>query len=1085
MKRKLMLLMTCLMIGIGTVTSEEDGLPVVGASVLVKGTTVGTVTDIDGNFTISNVPSSAGTLVISFIGLQTQEVKIQPVMKIMMQSNAHELDEVMVVAYGGATKRSFTGSATEIDGKQIALKNPTELSKALAGEVAGVQVMSTSGQPGTNASIRIRGLGSAYSSRSPLYVVDGIPFEADLSGIDPSDIASMTILKDATATALYGSRAANGVVLITTKKGEAGKTRVDAEVKYGANMRLIPQYDVIDSPERFTELTWESMKGYAQVARGYDAQQAAAWASQNLFDGGQAGIAPIYNMWKAAGDQLIDPSTGRFNSGITRKYTPEKWDDYLFRTGQKFDASVKISGGTDKMTHYTSFSYLKDEGYYISSDYERFNVRNNMSNQIAPWLKATTSLSYAYMITNRPGQSDSNMNNGFQFVNGMPSIFPVFERDEEGNIVQDTNIGGNKYDYGMNAGYQRPFGAGINPAGALLLDEDEIKSHQFNGNASFEARFLKYFKLTANLGLQYLGQAENELTNPYYGDSAGKGQIIKYQTNYLNFTANQILSWSQSFGKNNFDAFVAHESTNSTTAVSYGSKSKIVRPDNTEWSNGVVMDYMESYTYGYAIESYFGQLRYDWDNKYFLHGTIRADGSSRFSKGNKWGTFGSVGAAWAITNEEFMKNVKWLKNLKYKISWGVLGNQDFITSPVIAGYYPYADLYQINNLNDNYTFSFVFKGNPNLTWERSSTFNTGIEFNIADILEGEVEYFHKKTTNMLFMKQVAPSLGYASYPVNDGALVNQGVEFSLTAHLLNKKDYKFDFRVNGGYYKNEMTKMPIDETTGKEKAIELSTYYGWAKGHSLYDFYMREYAGVDPQTGYALYNQYYNVKPNGDRELITDMETYKSTNAINKLEVEQTSDWSQATKKFVGKSAIPALQGGFGFDLYAKGFTLNATFSYGIGGYGFDYNYLALMHNGTAGSYNWHKDIEKRWQNPGDITDVPRLSMDYGGGADATNYANATSTRFLTSRSYLNLSNIRLGYTFPRSITSKLKIGGLSVYVSGDNLFYLSSRKGYVPTASSGNSDTVNNDNNNDSGESGRSQYTPLSTIMGGIQVQF
>ena len=1006
-------------------------------------------------------------------------------MKIMMQSNAHELDEVMVVAYGGATKRSFTGSATEIDGEQIALKNPTELSKALAGEVAGVQVMSTSGQPGTNASIRIRGLGSAYSSRSPLYVVDGIPFEADLSGIDPSDIASMTILKDATATALYGSRAANGVVLITTKKGEAGKTRVDAEVKYGANMRLIPQYDVIDSPERFTELTWESMKGYAQVAGGYDAQQAAAWASQNLFGGGQAGIAPIYNMWKAAGDQLIDPSTGRFNSGITRKYTPEKWDDYLFRTGQKFDASVKISGGTDKMTHYTSFSYLKDEGYYISSDYERFNVRNNMSNQIAPWLKATTSLSYAYMITNRPGQSDSNMNNGFQFVNGMPSIFPVFERDEEGNIVQDTNIGGNKYDYGMNAGYQRPFGAGINPAGALLLDEDEIKSHQFNGNASFEARFLKYFKLTANLGLQYLGQAENELTNPYYGDSAGKGQIIKYQTNYLNFTANQILSWSQSFGKNNFDAFVAHESTNSTTAVSYGSKSKIVRPDNTEWSNGVVMDYMESYTYGYAIESYFGQLRYDWDNKYFLHGTIRADGSSRFSKGNKWGTFGSVGAAWAITNEEFMKNVKWLKNLKYKISWGVLGNQDFITSPVIAGYYPYTDLYQINNLNDNYTFSFVFKGNPNLTWERSSTFNTGIEFNIADILEGEVEYFHKKTTNMLFMKQVAPSLGYASYPVNDGALVNQGVEFSLTAHLLNKKDYKFDFRVNGGYYKNEMTKMPIDETTGKEKAIELSTYYGWAKGHSLYDFYMREYAGVDPQTGYALYNQYYNVKPNGDRELITDMETYKSTNAINKLEVEQTSDWSQATKKFVGKSAIPALQGGFGFDLYAKGFTLNATFSYGIGGYGFDYNYLALMHNGTAGSYNWHKDIEKRWQNPGDITDVPRLSMDYGGGADATNYANATSTRFLTSRSYLNLSNIRLGYTFPRSITSKLKIGGLSVYVSGDNLFYLSSRKGYVPTASSGNSDTVNNDNNNDSGESGRSQYTPLSTIMGGIQVQF
>lgn len=540
-----------------------------------------------------------------------------------MKADTEILDEVVVVAYGTATKKSFTGSATEIKGEKISLKNPTELSKALSGEVAGVQVMSTSGQPGSNASIRIRGLGSAYSSRAPLYVVDGIPFEADLSGIDPSDIASMTVLKDATATALYGSRAANGVVLITTKKGEKGKTHVEAEIKYGANMRLIPQYDVIDSPERFTELTWEGLKNYAGNRGGMDATQSAAWASKNLFQA-QYGIAPIYNMWNADGAQLIDPATGRFNSGVARKYTPEKWDDYIFRTGQKLDASVKISGGNEKLTHYTAFSYLKDEGYYISSDYQRFNVRNNMSNQITPWLKATTSLAYAYMETNKPGQSDSNMNNGFQFINGMPSLFPVFERDEDGNIVKDTKIGGNKFDYGMNAGYQRPFASGINPAGALLLDKDEIVSHQFNGNGSFEAKFLKYFKITANVGLQYLGSAENELTNPYYGDSAGKGQIAKYQTNYLNFTANQILSWGQSFDKHNFDAFVAHESTSSKTSVAYGSKSKIVRPDNTEWSNGVIMDYLESYTYGYSIESYFGQLRYDYDNKYFLHGTVRA-----------------------------------------------------------------------------------------------------------------------------------------------------------------------------------------------------------------------------------------------------------------------------------------------------------------------------------------------------------------------------------------------------------------------------------------------------------------------------
>lgn len=1012
--------------------------------------------------------------------MQTQEVPIRPNVKVILKTDAQQIDEVMVVAYGGATKRSFTGSATEIKGDQISLKNPTELSKALAGEVAGVQIMSTSGQPGTNASIRIRGLGSAYSSRAPLYVVDGIPFGADLSGIDPSDIASTTVLKDATATALYGSRAANGVILITTKQGESGKTHVEAEIKYGGNMRLIPQYDMIDNPEYFTELTWESLRNYGMFYGGFDNEKAATWANTNLFNA-KYGIAPIYNMWNADGSALIDPATGKFNAGIGRKYTPEKWEDYIFRTGQKLDASVKISGGNDKLTHYTSFSYLKDEGYYISSDFQRFNIRNNTSSQITPWLKSNIAMSYAYMKTNKPGQTD-NANNGFQFVNSMPSLFPVFERDKDGNIVQDDKIGGNKYDYGMNSGYQRPFGGGLNPAGALLLDKNEIIGNQFNGNAMLEARFLKHFKATANFGLQYLGQAQNRLTNPYYGDSAGKGQIIKYQTNLLNFTANQILSWGQNFNKHNFDAFVAHESTSSTTSLMYGSKSKIVRPENTEWSNGVIMDYLESQTYGYAIESYFGQLRYDYDNKYFVHGTLRVDGSSRFAKGNKWGTFGSVGAAWAITNEDFMKDVSWLKNLKYKISWGVLGNQDFITNPIIAGYYPYEDLYTIDNLNNEYSFSFKFKGNPDLTWERSSSVNTGIEFNIANILEGEVEYFYKHTTDMLFMKQVAPSLGYASYPVNDGTLINKGVEFSLTTHILDKKDVKFDFRLNGGYYKNSMKKMPMDETTGKEKPIEISTYYGWAKGHSLYDFYIREYAGVDPETGMALYNQYYNVKADGSKELITDMETYKSKKNIETLEVEQTSDWSEATKKFVGKSAIPAIQGGFGFDLLVKGFTLNATFSYGIGGYGYDYNYQAAMHNSTSGANNWHKDIKDRWQKPGDITNVPRLSNDYGGGADGTSYANATSTRFLTSRSYLNLANIRLGYSLPKTVAARLGLENVNFFISGDNLFYLSARKGYVTTASSGSTE---NDNGDDTGESGRSQYAPLSTVMGGIKIQF
>ena len=1011
--------------------------------------------------------------------MQTQEVVIKPHVKVMMKSDAELLDEVVVVAYGTATKKSFTGSATEIKGDRIANKNPSELSKALTGEVAGVQVVSTSGQPGSNASIRIRGLGSVNSSRAPLYVVDGIPFGSDLSGIDPSDIETTTVLKDATATALYGSRAANGVILLTTKKGKKGKTRVEADVKYGVNTRLIPLYDSMESPERFVELTWEGIKNKYQYAGGRDEATAAAMASKLLwgYDDPQAGyqnsgIYKGYNMWNT-GD-VIDPATGKFKAGVTRKYIPEKWDDYIFRTGEKFEASVKISGGSEKLSHYTSFGYLKDEGYYIGSDFERFNARSNMSQDITSWLKSNINMAYSYMEMNKPGQGD-NMNNGFQFVNFMPSLFPVFQRDENGNKIKDNVVGGYMYDYGMAEGYGRPYASGVNPAGAIQLDKNEYQSHSFNGNAMFEATFLKDFKATVNMGLQYLSTKNNELTNPYYGDAEGLGRIFKNMSSFFSFTSNQILAWKKSYGAHNLDAFIAHESTFYKMSDNYGQKSKLVRPNNTEWSNAVIMDYMDSDSYGFDMESYFGQVRYDYNDRYFLHGTVRRDGSSRFAKGQKWGTFGSIGAAWAITNEDFMKDIKWLKNLKYKLSWGVLGNQDFITDPTIAGYYPYNDLYSIGNLNDEISFSFKYKGNPNLTWERSATWNTGIEFNIADILEGEVEYYKKTTKDMLFLKQVAPSLGYAQYPVNDGKMVNKGIEFSLTAHIIKTNDVNFDIRLNGGHYINKMTQMPIDDTTGKEKPLEIQGGYGWSKGHSLYDFYMREYAGVDPETGMALYNAYYNVKADGTKDLITDMVTYQQKNKIEKLEVEKTSNYNDATKKYVDKSGIPALQGGFGFDFAVKGFELNATFSYSLGGYAYDGVYATLMGDNTSGAGNWHNDIEKRWQKPGDITDVPRLTSGYD------EYSNASSTRFITSRSYLNLSNVRLAYTFPKKWMNKMNIGALSIYVSGDNLLFFSARKGFVSMA--GN--TVSTDPNEDSGSSDRSQYAPLSTIMGGIKIQF
>ena len=477
----------------GTVLDKANE-PVIGATVMVEGTTTGTITDFDGKFSINCAVGAE--LVFSYMGYQTTKQKAANGMIVRMQEDNTELDEVMVVGYSTSTKKSYVGSAAVVSGEVLEKKNATEVSKALAGEVAGVNVITTSGQPGTNASIRIRGIGSVNSSTSPLYVVDGVPYDGDISNIDPGDIASTTVLKDATATSLYGSRGANGVILITTKRGSSDtEGKIDIDFKYGANMRLIPMYETIQSAQRYVELGWQGLRNNTG---------SADMASSMLF--GNKGIPSVYNLWTDPGNALIDPVTGRmypdatFKPGIIAQPLGS-WDDNIFRVGQKMEATVKIHGGSDKTTYYTSFGYLKDEGYYDGSDYNRLTARANVDHQAKKWLKGNMNMSYAYSEFNNPGQG-SNMNNGFAYVNGIPAIYPVFQRDADGYKVQDPLTGGYSYDYGMYEGGGRLFGSGINPAGALQLDKSRQIQNAFTGNAMLEITFIKGLTLSANFGLQ-------------------------------------------------------------------------------------------------------------------------------------------------------------------------------------------------------------------------------------------------------------------------------------------------------------------------------------------------------------------------------------------------------------------------------------------------------------------------------------------------------------------------------------------------------------------------------------------------------
>jgi len=1076
------------------VVVDVKGEPVIGASIQAQGTTQGTISDYDGKFEM-DVPESVKTLVVSFVGMATQEVPAGKNIKVTLQENTEVIDEVVVTGFGTVSKGSYTGSAQAVKAEDIEKKSPSELSKALAGEVAGVQVINGSGQPGTNATIRIRGVGSLNGSSAPLYVVDGVTYDGDISSIDPGDIASTTILKDATATSLYGARGANGVIVITTKKGTSGdEGKIDVDVKYGANMRLLPLYDVITSPEEYVTLAWQALYNANAVAGSspLPADKAADNASAALFSG--AGIPVGYNLWQAKGKNLINydytydefgnisgVTNVAFDNNIARKAGYEKlesWKDNIFRVGHKVDANVKIHGGSEKVRYYTSFGYLMDQGYYQSSDYNRFTVRSNIDYEPKKWLKGNVNLAYTYSSMNYPDQSgDGAMNNGFYYVNAIPPIYPVYMRDTlTGAIPTDPRTGLPMYDYGNEL--SRSFGMGINPAGSLRLDKENTVQHEVDAKTSLEFKLYKGLKFVVNAGLHYIGGLSSELTNKYYGDAEGIGRIRQQSGHQFTVAAQEMLEYNGTFGDHTMRIMAGHENYLYLYNYVYGEKSYLASGKSLNLSDGVKMDGVAGNTTRYAMDAYFASGTYTYKERYTISGNYRADGSSRYAKGHRWGHFGSVGAAWTFTNEEFMEPVKdWMKDGKLRLSWGVLGNQ-------INSLYSYTDLYYIENLNDEITYVEGSKGNPSITWERSNQVDLGLELSVGKYLDVELDYFYKLTDNMLFPRAVAPSVGYSSIPTNDAKMVNQGFEFGLKAHAVDLRNVKLDIQLNGATYKNYMTQMPVDYTDANGKQHRMLMNGAMSEGHSLYDHYTVKYMGVDPETGNSLFQAFYDDR-DGDFMAAKSDGTYNYISSLHQWRLERkeagddvaeqhlhdtiVADYSVAADQYVGKSYLPSLSGGIGVDLEVYGVTLSVTCSYQIGGYGYDATYMALMQNAQVGSHNWHIDARKAWTQENPNTDVPRFSNGLG---EYDSYATAASTRFLTSNSYFSLNNIQVGYSFPKKWIEKIKMNKLNIYLSMNNMAIASARRGYNPmTSFTGTSDTHG--------------YSPLSTIMGGIKFTF
>ena len=1066
MKRKLMLLLACLFVGIGLVTaqtqtvtgvviSEEDGQPVIGASVRVENTQLGAITDVDGKFQIANVPSSAKTLVISYIGMETVKVPVKPSVKVFLKSNTELLDEVMVVAYGTAKKSAFTGSATVVGSEEIGKIQSSNVANALTGKVAGVQLNTSSGQPGaTTPSIRVRGISSINAGNDPLIILDGAPYDGDLNNISSQDIESMTVLKDAASNALYGARGANGVIIITTKKGTSGQARVTVDAKWGSNSRATQDYNFIKSPAQYYEMYYGALKSYFMNEQGMTEAAAHVSANTNMLSSGDYGLG--YNVYTIPQGQYLIGTNGKLNPNATlgnvvsyngQEYTvmPDNWLDEAYSHGLRQEYNVSVSAGTDKSSFYASISYLNNEGITANSDYERLTGRLKADYQVKEWLKFGANMSYTHFDANSLGEDGSSNSSGniFAYATQIAPIYPLYVRDGQGNIMKDSN-GITVYDFGNNnAGMSRPFLSGGNAYAANLLDTNNAEGNAMTATGFAEVRFLKDFKFTWTSGVAIDETRSTSFTNPYYGQYASSNGIpSKAHTRNLSYNHQQLLNWKRSFGSNNLEIMLGHESYRSKYYYLYASKSNVFDPNNTELAGAITENGSDSYVTDYNTEGYFGRAQYDFAEKYFLSGSYRRDASSRFHPDNRWGNFWSAGAAWIISKEDFF-DVDWVDMLKIKASYGSQGNDNI-------GNYLYVNTYEIVNAGGSPAANPSTMGNKDITWETNGNFNAGFDFELfKGRLSGTVEYFFRKTSDMLFSFPLPPSFGYTSYYANVGDMTNQGIEAEFNATAIKTNDFTWDINLNLTHYKNKISYLPEERKTMVVDGVPgySSGNYYYGEGEPLFTYRIKKYAGVS-EDGQAMY--YKNVKDE----------------AGNVIGQEATTKYDEADYYLCG-SALPDVYGGFGTSLSYKGFDLSADFTYQIGGLVYDSDYASLMAPPTASSKgtNFHADLLNAWTPENTSSNIPRFQF-------GDNYATASSDRFLTKASYLSLQNLNFGYTLPANVTRNVGIEKVRVYLTADNVWVWSKRQGLDPRQSISGSVT-------------NSYYAPMRTISGGITLTF
>lgn len=1127
----------------GKVT-DEAGEPCVGANVLIKGTTTGTMTDLDGNYSLTDVRKGA-ILVFSSIGYTSQEVRLgsSSVVNVVLKSDADFLNEVVIVGYGTAKRKDLTGSLTQIDNKLIASQNSSSATKALEGAVPGIVYASVDGQPGNDAGLRVRGLGSTnVGASNALVIIDGVPAQGDnpLSNMNQEDIASITVLKDAASTAIYGSRGANGVILVTTKRGDSGRTKISFQARAGWN--TVGSYKVgqVDNAAGIYEYLWQSIYNsyrygvngagpalnketgeyYTNIGNPNVSHDAAAeFASQHLFNyiglndsfgRNMLGNYMAYNVPGATytpdgtGSSASSTMTGAYLVGTDGKINPnasllydDTYADALLKTGFRQQYDLSASGGSDKEDHYLSLGYLTDPSYVPNSRFERITGRANINVNLFKWLKVGANVGYTRSRTNYQGtywaarNSGSNQGNITRYVNGHTPIVPFYAHDAEGNYIYDKN-GDRVRNYLYNSTYS-PLGQTDNNYGSTdimyAMDNDirEDLTSTLNTRTYIEIPFLDHFTFRTDFAYDKI----NRTTTVYYNGTTGRaasmgGYFGKRMNDIEVMNLQHRLTYNQDFGKHHVDAMALFEDSDwEQQTVNWGSADEFI-PGFLAAGNFVGRYYGAGSAptpgYGHDIErmrSWLGRANYIFADKYYVSGSVRRDGSSKFRKENRWGTFWSVGAGWRFTEESFMQDLRdsWLNNGKLRASYGVIGNQNGIGRYQTYRTWGYSTTYQTTNngqgkpTGDSYKLSMGGLVNTQLTWEETKTFDVGLDLTLFNRIDLTFDWYNRVTGNSQFSQPVSYlAMGQTTLPRNIAELTNRGIELDINADIIRTKDIRWNVAFNITHYTTKLTDLPDDAIPAHAEGLPDGTWEdnqgSWASaggsqqnanvylrgiGRDWFNLYMYKYAGIDQSSGLPMY--FHRVT-----EADHAAGKYKDTEVGGSV---KTTNYANASKYEVG-SAIPTFQGGFNTSFSYKNFYVNAQFAYQIGGKFFSRNYAEYLYNVVdAQMYRMmfvSKDVKGNTWTP-DNTGAgfpmqwyPAGENSYFSGTSANGGNWSFTDESLFSASYLRLKNLTLGYNVSKSLLNKLRIdkvvSNIKVFASSDNLFILSAAKAIDPTMS-------------------------------------